>query len=113
VTYDGKPLVSGSVMMVADDGLPLVGVINPDGSYTVSGVPVGKVRVAVNSPPPEPPVNAGGPAGPLGKNPASAPPPLVDDAGWFPIPEKYGDPEQSGLTFHVKRGPNIYNIDLP
>jgi prepilin-type N-terminal cleavage/methylation domain-containing protein len=33
-------------------------------------------------------------------------------AGWCSIPEKYGDPNASGLTLDVKKGTNTFNIDL-
>jgi hypothetical protein len=98
--------------MLSKDGVLVTGPIREDGSYALTSVPTGTVRVAVNSPPPVE-VGAGGPTGPLGKDPASAPPPPADNKSWFPIPEQYGDPEQSGLTCNVKPGANVHNIDLP
>lgn len=112
VTYQGKPVVFGSVVLIGADGLPKNGQIQPDGTFTVAGVAVGTAKVAVSSPmPPGAETGkksaAGGkdagdddkipPAGGSGVDPAVA-------KAWFPLPEKYGDPEKSGLTVTVGDG---------
>jgi hypothetical protein len=67
VTSNGKPVVGGTVSVLASDNRIYQGTIGPDGRYEVPGVPNGPVRVAVSSPNPRPTI------GPPGV--ASMPPP--------------------------------------
>src|SRR5262245_57085794 len=53
VTYQGKAVPFGTVMVQSSDGTAHQANIEPDGSYSVPGVVVGAVRVAVNSPNPK------------------------------------------------------------
>jgi hypothetical protein len=110
VTWNGQPVSSGSVLMIGRDGIPAYGTIQPDGSYTIKRLRTGVVKVAVTSPAPLAPVPAKGAVGTkfhFAGNASAAP-----AAGWFPIPEKYGDPETADLTFEVKKGLNSFDIDL-
>src|SRR5438477_1667604 len=52
VTYQGRPVLSGSVIVLNDDGTAVSGVIQPDGTYSVEGVKKGRVKVGVLSPDP-------------------------------------------------------------
>src|SRR5437763_7171045 len=52
VTYRGRPVTSGSIIVVHEDGTARVGVIEPDGTYSVEGVKRGRVKVGVLSPDP-------------------------------------------------------------
>jgi hypothetical protein len=105
VSMEGKgPLKYGSVSVVGSDGVAKQGAINSDGTYSVEGIAPGSVKISVNSP--DPALSKSH----MRKKEDSAP--KVDNAGWFPIPEKYGDPQKSGLTFDLKTGANSYNIDL-
>ena len=52
VTFKGKPVTYGTVMILGSGGLPKSGVLRPDGTFTVTGVPLGPVKVAVSSPRP-------------------------------------------------------------
>ena len=119
VTYQGKPVAYGTVVVLDAAGAPKSGAIQPDGTYRVSGVRPGPVKVAVSSPPPpgsEPTrKSAGGRDGrdsdddkPPPNMPPAAPEVLKN---WFPIPDKYGDPNKSALTAEAKSGQPI-DIDL-
>jgi hypothetical protein len=116
VTYQGKPVVYGSVVVFDAGGAPKSGAIQPDGTFRISGVRLGSVKVAVSSPlppgsqptgkkdardavdPDKPPVEV-----------APAPPEVIKN--WVPIPNKYGDPNTSELTTNVKAGEPL-NIEL-
>jgi hypothetical protein len=108
VTVDGEDANSGEVVF-AGKGLSVAGMILPDGRYRAVGVPAGLVKVAVRS----------GPASKDGKEP---PPGMKDLPGAkdasapvekpVTIPEKYNDPESSGLSVNLKIGPNKFDVKL-
>lgn len=107
VTYQGKPLVWGTVQFEGSDGLIKQANINSDGTYAVQGVATGAAKVAVSSINPkssdfQPRVVEGRPP----------PPPRPEVKGWFPIPEKYDTPHKSGLTYTIKAGDNTIDIEL-
>src|SRR5215469_11906529 len=54
VHYQGKPVRSGTVMVFDAAGMPHPTDIRPDGTYAVSGIPVGVVQLSVQSPDPAP-----------------------------------------------------------
>src|SRR5437879_1983344 len=52
VVFKGKPVPAGTVTIFGTQGRIAVGPINPDGTYSVVGVPAGKTTITVNSHPP-------------------------------------------------------------
>ncbi|HJZ54179.1 MAG TPA: hypothetical protein VKE74_04445 [Gemmataceae bacterium] len=107
VTYQGKPLVWGTVQFEGSDGMLKQANINSDGTYSVQGMATGEAKVAVSSINPkssdfQPRVVEGRPG----------PPPRPEVQGWFPIPDKYDTPHKSGLVYTIKSGPNTIDIDL-
>jgi hypothetical protein len=127
VTYQGKNLTAGSVVLETPKGEFFSGPIGEDGTYTVSKVPPGDVKVAVQTPPiPQrggPPGGSGPPKGAkLGPPPGANAPPDVDPKLFdpasktgkaVPIPDKYHKSGTSGLTLTVTGGKQEHNIDLP
>ena len=113
VTHQGKPVTSGTVTMIASDKMPYPGMINADGSYSIANVPSGPVKVLVTSPRPAgenrvaPPIGGGDTDISKGPDPAAV---QAAPDGWFPIPDKYGDPTTTTLTGTV-RSPMV-TIDL-
>jgi hypothetical protein len=115
VTYRGRPVLSGSVIFLNQDGTARTGVIQPDGSYSVEGVARGRARIGVLSPdpaharsilkPPEEPKPD--PRANHGK-----PPPKAGREGWFPLPTALGDPEKSGLECDVSAGRVGHEIEM-
>lgn len=100
VTLDGKPLSQGRVLFVAERGPGANGSIDEQGRFTLAtdgraGATVGKHRVAVVSVRKLPP--------PPGESTAAA--------VWL-IPQHYGNPDQSGLTFDVKEDAGNIRIEL-
>jgi len=127
VTYRGKPLRLGDVMVVGSDSLAYYGQIKEDGTYLVRGVACGPARLAVDSPDPRADglarrrQKSGRPQLPAKlekihgvKLPARSrsEPPKADAGKWFAIPRRYGSHETSGLTLTVGRGNNAHDIDL-
>jgi hypothetical protein len=111
VTHQDRPLVYGTVLVVASDGNAHQGPIEEDGRYTVRGVLAGPARLAINSPDPGTPLVS------RDDNCRDA-----DDlemqrraalrAKWFAIPGKYGDPGTSELSVEVRKGENKHDIRL-
>jgi len=111
VTYQGKPVVFGTVLVIGADGIPKSGPIQPDGTFRMSGVRIGPAKVTVSSPPPPGSV-AAAPRAKVGRDaddertPADANTPVSPEVakGWFPLPEKYSDPDKTDLTAEIKAG---------
>jgi len=118
VTYQGRPVVSGSVIVLNADGTAHSGVIHHDGSYAVEGVGRGPVRIGVLSPDParaksilkkeEPPPPADKPGAAKAGHPKTRP----GTGGWVPLPHALGDPEKSGVTCDVNASHVEFDITL-
>jgi hypothetical protein len=94
VTYKGRPVRSGGIVLLNPDGLSIAkGIIQPDGSYVVEGVKHGRVKIGVLSPNPTPAAK-------------------VADPAWFPLPASLGSPGTSGLTCEVAAAFVEYDIDI-
>jgi hypothetical protein len=114
VTFQGKPVTYGSVLVLCEDGTQHTGNIEPDGTYSVSDLPTGPVKLAVISP--EPPDPRDQRPHPLPPGAPGAPPadlPAIDRSRWFPLPEEYSDPRKSGKTTTVNTGTTQFDIELP
>jgi hypothetical protein len=121
VLYQGKPLTAGgTVTFIPEQGGAFSAVINKDGSYNVAGIPLGAVKIAVV---PDPAASRGN----IGMQvPSDRVPEGVDLSQTSlasmanrgrrppppPIPGKYANPDQSGLTYTVKSGRQTYDIEL-
>lgn len=105
VTYQGKPVVVGTLTLVAADGSAHQTGLGPDGSFTLPSVPTGPARVGVSSPEP-PPAGKGSRSGDSRVKVPAPPPP----GAWVRLPDKYADPTTSGVTVTVGGGPA--DIDL-
>lgn len=102
ISHKGKPLNSGQILFQSEEGTVQSAEIQSDGTYTVTGLPAGKAKIAVNvSPPP--------PKGPDG---ISADEPGTFEANPVLVPPKYGKVETSELTYEVTGGSQTNDIDL-
>lgn len=114
ITFQGKPVIWGSVVLVGPDGRCAAGRIEQDGTYRVENASTGAVTVGVIS------------RDPLVQNWAtnlkstrnrptaklfSAKPP-VDRNRWFPLPAHFEEPASSGVTLSIKGGTNETDITL-
>ena len=109
VTYEGKPLSFGTVQFMSPAGA--VGTeIGEDGSYSLSGVPVGMSKIAVTCQDPKF-VEYMKALSASSRDP-KLPKPKGNPEDFNKIPTKYGDFGLSGLTYEVKTGSQTHNIDL-
>lgn len=110
VTSGGKPVVRGSVVFLTAANQAVSAEIQPDGSYQISEMPAGPVKVAVSSPEqPGASNEKGGRVMPGARREKASAGPTT---GWFPIPGKYSDPDNSGLNTTLNPGANIYDIKV-
>jgi hypothetical protein len=115
VTFQNKPVASGTVVVVGSDMLPHYGTIEDDGGYTVPSVPTGLAKIAVFSPGPDgarPAYPDLPDAEPVLPKRASARVFRGDPQKWFPLPDKYRDFDASGLGLTVTSGENRLDLDL-
>lgn len=107
----GKEDVPFALVIVAGQGGMATGDVGRDGRYKVENVPLGEVKVAVNT-------EAGrgdfmsytmsqSYQGPEAKGAKKAAAKFID------VPKKYHDPETSGLTTMIQKGPNTFDIVIP
>ncbi len=99
VLFDGQPLTTGSLATMPKAGRGAKGVINSDGTFELStfgkgdGATIGRHKVAVAA------FESSAKAGPESGN------------GKLLVPERYTNPESSGLTIDVQPGGN-YDVVL-
>lgn len=106
VTYQGKPLTKGTISFVSTDPSRsnANSVIGPDGSYSLQttnpgdGAVVGDYKIVVSDVDPNS-LNTPAPGEPVKKQERL-------------IPEKYENPDASGLTRKVVSGSNTFDIAL-
>jgi hypothetical protein len=106
VTYQGRPVTSGVVVLIGPDGkTSSPGLVRPDGTFTIPNAPVGTVKVSFDNPPP--PRVTSAPGAPRGGAAAQEEQENAAQARLYvPTPLQYKDPNRSGVTLTVKRGKN-------
>jgi hypothetical protein len=107
VTLNGAPVTAGAVTFHGEEKFVQSAGIDTNGTYSISNVPVGPVKVTVVPAQPRPVRNMPGKT--AAKHPGDKGGPGA--AAVVPIPEKYRDPSQSGLNYTLKSGEQT--IDLP
>ena len=110
VTYKGAPLTTGKVIFYGANNQVASAAIGDDGKYEAIKVPLGPVKVAVDTPPP--PSAAAVKAAKAGKKRFERGNPITVPENTVSIPAKYANPEQSGFSLTVKEGSQPYDIDL-
>jgi hypothetical protein len=103
VTLDGQPLALGTITFFSQDGTVWRSNVL-DGAYRVAKVPVGPVKITVFAhPSPIPAVML---------DQIQPPPPPAYRKPYVPIPDRYQDPDKSGLTYTVTRGTQTHDVAL-
>jgi hypothetical protein len=101
VTYNGKAVTSGTVVLLGADGTAsAASVVQPDGTYSIAKSPAGTVKVVFDNPRPWP-VDRRLPADDPESRAAAE-----DIARYVPTPPHYKDPVMSGLTLELRAGKN-------
>lgn len=100
VSHKGQKLESGILKFSGPAGFYSAAEIQPDGTYIMTDVVPGEIKVGVV----QGPQSMGDSSG---QAPASPPKPQVE------IPAKYQDPETSGVTYTVTDSTSKLDIELP
>ncbi len=113
VTYKGRPVTYGTVIVVSASNVARTGVIYPDGTYTVVGLPPGAAKIGVVSHDPTKGRSILHHNKPVrrtkkGKPPVKPAPPKE----WFPLPRSLEDPATSGLVCSVQPGATLHDLEL-
>jgi hypothetical protein len=98
VTYRGQPLSSGILRVVSEDGSFATAMVRPDGTFTLTDVVPGEIRVGIQ----EAPQGSASSDGKAGPAPARAP----------SLPAKVKDPETSGLKYTITPGTSELKIEI-
>jgi hypothetical protein len=101
VKYQGKPVAGGTITFFDAGKGAVSSPILADGSYSVKRVRFGQAKIAVFSPMAIGFKGLGGTMEPV----AGAAPPI-------PLPAKYNDPNQSGLTCDVRSVNQNHDVSL-
>jgi hypothetical protein len=107
VTVHGQAVTAGTVLFLGANNQTATGTLDGEGRYVAPHVPMGSVKVAVQTLRPEQVWAA------AANRPKNAPPLPSRLTNLVPVPEKYAEPETSGLTCDVQRRQQEYNIELP
>jgi hypothetical protein len=118
VTYQGTPVPAGSIAFLSADKKPVGSAAITNGKYAMTRVPVGKVTVIVLTPPAPHRGNVPPPPPPRGKRPGKDQPPIEvqpepNTTPRVQVPEKYGNPDESDLTYEVQPGTQEHNVAIP
>jgi hypothetical protein len=99
ISYRGQPVPSGILRFVGLEGAYSAAVIQPDGTFIITDVVPGEVKVGVMESP-QGSGSSGGKTSPAAKAPT------------FSLPGKYQNPESSGLTYTITSETRQLNIDI-
>jgi hypothetical protein len=110
VTYNGQKLEFAMIQVTTASGFAS-GQIGEDGKYEVKNAPLGDVKIGVNT------SAARGQyqSKIMAQNQAAADPSKskrISAPRFVDVPEKYFDPETSGITTKVEKGVNTFDIPL-
>jgi len=103
--YGDEPIHFALVIATGQSGAAAMGKIEEDGRYHLDNVPLGEVKIAVNT-------KAGqGDYMTMVMNPANKK--SGKNYKFTQVPEKYQDPVQTTITTTVNKGPNTFDVKVP
>ena len=101
VSFRGMTLPGGTIAFHPAKGKPIKAKIAADGSYEAKKVPVGAMRVTVETELLKP-----------APRKLPAPPAPAPGEKYVKIPQQYASPQTSGLTYEVKEGKQNLDVHL-
>ena len=103
ITVDGISLTSGVVTFHSAGSAPnaIVSTAVVEGKYSIEKIAPGNAKIGVQSLKPSQP----------GKNPDGTIP-IAPKGPFVPVPVKFKEPKDSGLTYEVKHGAQTHDIEI-
>jgi hypothetical protein len=108
ISYKGEKLGNGIVTFVGANGQAASAPIQADGTYSMINVPVGTVKIKVETIAPL--ENA--PKSMMGVGMPDMKGQQKEAGKYVKIPDRYKDTEKSGLTYQVNSGTQTHDINL-
>jgi hypothetical protein len=118
IKYQGKPLTDATLILIASDNQTHSAHLTKDGTFEVTGVAYGQVKVSVQPLLPRSFVKADPVPGKAAANKnvvdekASFTAPEQPKTGSARLPAHYTDAEKSGLSFELKEPDQEWSVDL-
>jgi hypothetical protein len=100
VSYRGQPVPSGMLRFVGAEGSYSAGVIQSDGTFIITDVVPGEVKIGVM----QRPQSTGDSSGKGGNKPRK--PPVM-------LPAKYLNPDTSGVKYTIASDSTTLNVEFP
>jgi hypothetical protein len=111
ITYGDQKVELAMIIVTGSNSSATGNVDESTGRYKVENVPLGDVKIGVNTTAAKGDLQgklmAGYYKGPEAKSKKIKPPKIVD------VPAKFASPMTSGLTTKISSGPNEFNIEIP
>jgi hypothetical protein len=111
ITYNGAQIEFAQVTVRGAKGENAIGIVGEDGKYKVENAPLGDVTIAVNTAAQQGAFTAKMMAqGAAAADPNA--PKKRSDPKFVNVPEKYYEPEKSGLKTTIQKGENTFDIKV-
>jgi hypothetical protein len=112
VKFGDEP-VQFAMILVQTSSSSATGKVGEDGRYRVENVPLGEVKVGVNTAAAQGEFQSKMMSAGVYKGPEAKGKGRVSGLKFIQVPDKYHNPETSGLKTTVNKGSNTYDIAIP
>jgi len=112
VKYGNDQLQFAMIQVLSPSG-STTGMIGEDGRYRIENVPIGDVKIGVNTSAATGEYQSKMMAAGVYKGPEAHGKGKVQGPRFIAVPEKYFNPETSGISTTVKKGTNTFDIVIP
>ena len=109
----GDDQIQFAMIQVKSPNGAATGMINEDGHYRIENVPFGDVQIGVNTAAAMGEFNSKMMGGGVYKGPEASGKGKVQGLRFIAVPDKYFNPDTSGISTTVKKGTNTYDIVIP
>ena len=106
ITYNGNP-VPQALVVVAGEDRSANSFLSTPGKYQVQNVPLGEVKIAVNTQ-----AAFGRMRADVMRESKGKADPNAGSSGFVSVPEKYASPATSGIVTTIKEGTNVFEINI-
>ncbi len=112
ITYGNEP-IQFAMIQIKSAGGATTGSVKEDGRYHVENVPVGEIQIGVNTSAAMGEFQSKMMAAGVYKGTEAHGKGKVQGPRFVAVPEKYFNPDTSGLKTTIKKGTNTYDIVIP